>query len=392
MIGGQYLDITGTAPDEPTLHRLKTGCLFAASVGLALWVAGVPEADQPPWRAFGDELGLLFQIVDDILDGDGYVVRTASTGPPARGRGGRRARLALDAIDADTCVLREIVDGLAVRTALSETASSLVRGAAFLGSTREEAARRAARRARARRVARAGAGARMAGLVPGYDKPGQQVDEDAELTVERGRRLRLARRRQARARARRARRRPGGPRRARRRRVDRRLHRRPAPARRGARDRGRRRLRAAPPAAPRRSARRRARAHERARAHRAAVRAAARRLRRVVHLGAHGAAAGPAARRARLAGGRPREAAVRGRPRRRRRRAASSATRASARASLREVAEAALGWGASVAGVVDSGLPGPKGNREFFLHLTHTDDPKLPDDLDERIDAAVAAG
>src|SRR5439155_19826360 len=71
MIGGQYLDITGTAPDEVTLHKLKTGCLFAASVGLALWVAEVPEPAQRPWRAFGDELGLLFQIVDDILDGDG---------------------------------------------------------------------------------------------------------------------------------------------------------------------------------------------------------------------------------------------------------------------------------------------------------------------------------
>src|SRR5213594_1091923 len=74
MIGGQYLDITGTAPDEATLHRLKTGCLFSACVGLALWVAEVPEAEQAPWRAFGDELGLLFQIVDDILDGDGYVL------------------------------------------------------------------------------------------------------------------------------------------------------------------------------------------------------------------------------------------------------------------------------------------------------------------------------
>jgi 23S rRNA (cytidine1920-2'-O)/16S rRNA (cytidine1409-2'-O)-methyltransferase len=59
---------------------------------------------------------------------------------------------------------------------------------------------------------------------------------------------------------------------------------------------------------------------------------------------------------------------------------------------LREVAEAALGWGACVSGVVDSGLPGPKGNREFFLHLVQADDPTLPDDLDERIDAAVAAG
>src|SRR4051794_20237996 len=40
---------------------------------------------------------------------------------------------------------------------------------------------------------------------------------------------------------------------------------------------------------------------------------------------------------------------------------------------LREVAEAALGWEASVAGVVDSGLPGPKGNREFLLHLVQSD-------------------
>jgi 23S rRNA (cytidine1920-2'-O)/16S rRNA (cytidine1409-2'-O)-methyltransferase len=59
---------------------------------------------------------------------------------------------------------------------------------------------------------------------------------------------------------------------------------------------------------------------------------------------------------------------------------------------LREVADAALGWGSSVVGVVDSGLPGPKGNREFFLHLVQSDHPTLPDDLDERIAAAVAAG
>src|SRR5918911_2813304 len=57
MIGGQYLDITGGAPDEATLHRLKTGCLFAASVALGVCVARVPLNAQAPWRAFGDELG-----------------------------------------------------------------------------------------------------------------------------------------------------------------------------------------------------------------------------------------------------------------------------------------------------------------------------------------------
>ena len=58
---------------------------------------------------------------------------------------------------------------------------------------------------------------------------------------------------------------------------------------------------------------------------------------------------------------------------------------------VREVAEAALSWGASVRGVVDSGLPGPKGNREFFLHLEQDETPTLPDDLDARIEQAVAA-
>ena len=57
---------------------------------------------------------------------------------------------------------------------------------------------------------------------------------------------------------------------------------------------------------------------------------------------------------------------------------------------VREVAEAALGWQAQTVRAVDSGLPGPKGNREVFLHLIHRDRPNLPDDLDELIAAAVA--
>jgi len=58
---------------------------------------------------------------------------------------------------------------------------------------------------------------------------------------------------------------------------------------------------------------------------------------------------------------------------------------------VRVVAEAALTSGASTLAVVDSGLPGPKGNRELFLHLMQSDHPTLPDDLDERIAAAVQA-
>ncbi|HEY6067290.1 MAG TPA: polyprenyl synthetase family protein, partial [Gaiellaceae bacterium] len=117
MIGGQYLDITGSAPDEETLHRLKTGCLFSAAVGLALWVAGVSERDQSPWRAFGDELGLLFQIVDDILDGDGYVLAHGEEGARALAdEAAARAHARLHDVAADTSTLEDIVSGLATRT------------------------------------------------------------------------------------------------------------------------------------------------------------------------------------------------------------------------------------------------------------------------------------
>ena len=44
--------------------------------------------------------------------------------------------------------------------------------------------------------------------------------------------------------------------------------------------------------------------------------------------------------------------------------------------------------GATTVGVVDSGLPGPKGNREFFVHLINRPDPVLLDDIDQRIDRA----
>jgi geranylgeranyl diphosphate synthase, type II len=118
MIGGQYRDITGDHDDLDELHRLKTGRLFAASVGLGLWAAGVPEANQEPWRAFGEELGLLFQVVDDILDGDGYAARLGVEAAHDVARSAaERAHATLSAIPADTAVLGAIVESLVTRTA-----------------------------------------------------------------------------------------------------------------------------------------------------------------------------------------------------------------------------------------------------------------------------------
>jgi geranylgeranyl diphosphate synthase type II len=118
MIGGQYLDTMVPEADLAVVHSLKTGRLFFASVTTALCAVGLPPTDQEPWRAFADELGLLFQIVDDILDADGYVGTHGVDGARRLAdEAAERARARLAEVEADTTVLREIVDGLAVRTA-----------------------------------------------------------------------------------------------------------------------------------------------------------------------------------------------------------------------------------------------------------------------------------
>jgi hypothetical protein len=58
---------------------------------------------------------------------------------------------------------------------------------------------------------------------------------------------------------------------------------------------------------------------------------------------------------------------------------------------VHDAAEALLASGAQPLGVVDSGLPGPKGNHEFVLHLVHADHPELPADFDERIATATGS-
>jgi geranylgeranyl diphosphate synthase, type II len=75
MIGGQYRDVR---PDETLdagglerTSRLKTGALLGASAACGAIVAGADERGIATARAFGTELGLLFQIVDDVLDETG---------------------------------------------------------------------------------------------------------------------------------------------------------------------------------------------------------------------------------------------------------------------------------------------------------------------------------
>jgi geranylgeranyl diphosphate synthase, type II len=138
MVGGQYLDVAAAAGTELRhLHELKTGALIAASVGSVLALEGVNGPATMPFRRFAAELGVVFQIVDDILDVTGD---EAEIGKP-RGSDERhgkatyvsvhglerarelakeshaRAREALSEADGETLRLGQIADYILTRTA-----------------------------------------------------------------------------------------------------------------------------------------------------------------------------------------------------------------------------------------------------------------------------------
>ena len=73
MVGGQVLDLeaetrTPDARGLESIHRAKTGALFGASAALGALAGGGGRAQVEALAGFGRELGLVFQIVDDLLD------------------------------------------------------------------------------------------------------------------------------------------------------------------------------------------------------------------------------------------------------------------------------------------------------------------------------------
>jgi geranylgeranyl diphosphate synthase type II len=73
LIGGQAADIEneGKQSDAATLeyiHRSKTGAMIRAAVVCGAIIAGAPEGLTDRFRAYGERIGLAFQIADDILD------------------------------------------------------------------------------------------------------------------------------------------------------------------------------------------------------------------------------------------------------------------------------------------------------------------------------------
>jgi geranylgeranyl diphosphate synthase, type II len=140
MVGGQYVDITASpasldAAGLRHLHELKTGRLIAASIECVLPLAGVNRPATMPYTRFAAELGVLFQIVDDILDVTGdeealgkpqgsderhgkrtYVsVFGLERARELAGESHAKARAALTQADGRTATLEQITDYILTR-------------------------------------------------------------------------------------------------------------------------------------------------------------------------------------------------------------------------------------------------------------------------------------
>jgi geranylgeranyl pyrophosphate synthase len=93
MVGGQFLDLDaeGRTPDAACLeaiHRAKTAALISAACALGGVAAGAERGTVRALASYGTNLGLAFQIVDDLLDvtGDPELTGKASGADQARAK------------------------------------------------------------------------------------------------------------------------------------------------------------------------------------------------------------------------------------------------------------------------------------------------------------------
>ena len=141
MAGGQSLDIANEKKEYPfellkTIHRSKTGALIQCAVEVGAVGAGANEQQGAALAAYGKQIGLAFQIVDDLLDATSTTEVLGKTAGSDRAQGKATypsyfgikktreiavetvdaAKLTLSSFDHKADPLRELADYIAART------------------------------------------------------------------------------------------------------------------------------------------------------------------------------------------------------------------------------------------------------------------------------------
>ncbi len=115
MVGGQALDLEGEQVADygldhlKTIHRLKTGALLRASTELGGILAGADAVQRQALRAYGEAIGLAFQIQDDILDATATEATLGKRAGKDEGRG-KITYPALLGLDGARSALREATE------------------------------------------------------------------------------------------------------------------------------------------------------------------------------------------------------------------------------------------------------------------------------------------
>lgn len=141
MVGGQAFDLSSedktlSLEELQVLHQGKTGALFLGAIEIGLILSNADEAVREKYLTYGDRMGLLFQITDDILDVTGTIEdlgkmpgsdekQHKATYVSLLGEAKARekalevageAKAALDGVAGDVTVLLALVDYLIHRT------------------------------------------------------------------------------------------------------------------------------------------------------------------------------------------------------------------------------------------------------------------------------------
>jgi farnesyl diphosphate synthase len=137
MAGGQALDLAAEkqAPSADgiiTLQAMKTGALIRFACEAGAIVAGAADGERKRLRAFGEKIGLAFQLADDLLD----ITSDAETMGKATGKDAGRGKGTLVALNgiawAEAELRRHVNDAVDLLAPYGEKADTLIATAHFI--------------------------------------------------------------------------------------------------------------------------------------------------------------------------------------------------------------------------------------------------------------------